>query len=293
MRDVPSATAAWIATWRGLGSRLPRSAQLASDPFGLRFGGPLGAWLGRLPAMATFPAWPMVIYIQVRTRLIDDVLRGFLTAGGRQVLILGAGYDCRAARFQDELTGALVLEVDHPATQARKREVLERTGIRLPARVSFVEWDFARRPMSELPGALFEVGLDKAAPVLTLWEGVTNYLEAAQIDASVGALRGLSAPGSQLVLSYLDRACIDRPRMERRLVARVAAMKGEPFRFGWFPAQLPGWFSDRGFDLLWDRDGADIAKDLLPLRWARLCSSRGHRFALLRRQGDPDRSPGP
>ena len=40
-------------------------------------------------------------------------------------MILGAGYDSRAFRFENELGGVKVFELDHPGTQARKKQLLE------------------------------------------------------------------------------------------------------------------------------------------------------------------------
>ena len=85
--------------------------------------------------------------MQVRTRVIDDVMLDFVRAGGRQVVLLGAGFDCRALRFERELEGATVFEVDHPATQSKKKRVLE--GER-GAHTEYVAWDFESRPLSEL-----------------------------------------------------------------------------------------------------------------------------------------------
>src|SRR6185436_20959758 len=63
-----------------------------------------------------------------RTRHFDEALLAALRDGVEQVVILGAGYDSRAFRFADELSGITVFEVDHPGTQARKRAILEAGG---------------------------------------------------------------------------------------------------------------------------------------------------------------------
>jgi methyltransferase (TIGR00027 family) len=47
-----------------------------------------------------------------QTRLIDDRLREVLARGIKQVVILGAGFDCRSIRLP-ELRRATVFEVDH------------------------------------------------------------------------------------------------------------------------------------------------------------------------------------
>src|SRR5271165_3135841 len=67
----PSRTAAWVAAMRGLAAFLPRVASRALSH-------------------------DYLLGIQIRTRVLDDVMLGFLAQGGRQVLLLGAGFDCRA-----------------------------------------------------------------------------------------------------------------------------------------------------------------------------------------------------
>lgn len=265
-----------MAGWRGLGHLLGRD-QLADDPYGARFGGrwaealaragsrpALRAGLIRLPQVANW-----VGYMQVRTRLFDDELRSFLAAGGRQVVILGAGYDCRAARFATLLAGARVFEVDHPATQGRKRAVLAER--RAHPAVHYVAWHFERRPLAELPGVLAELGLDVTRPTLTIWEGVTMYLTPEAIDATVDAVHALGGAGSRLVFNYLTRQLVERPRGLARVARAVVARVGEPFKFGWDPPELPAWLEARGWTLLRDIDLAVAARAMLPPHVAERC----------------------
>ena len=277
-------TAAWVAAWRGWGRKLPAEARLVEDPWGNLFGGPAARWVQRVPGPLTVPVWPLALHMQVRTRAIDDLLASFLASGGRQVLILGAGYDCRAARFARELGDGTVFEVDHPATQARKREILDR--FRLPGRPAVhLPWDFEERSVDALPDALAEHGHDPSRPTLTIWEGVTMYLQEPAIAATTGAVSRLSAPGSRFVLTYVDRASIARPRRVRRWVARTVAAVGEPFRFGWDPDAFPAWFAAYGFATDWDRELGDLANELLPPGYAAAVQIPGHRIAALTRRG--------
>ena len=61
-----------------------------------------------------------------------------------------------------------------PVVQAVKKvRIIARLG-RLPAHVRFVPIDFDRQP---LDAALRQGGLDRQAPAVFRWEGVTQYLE--------------------------------------------------------------------------------------------------------------------
>jgi methyltransferase (TIGR00027 family) len=272
--DAPSRTAQWVAAARGMGRLLPDAVRIADDPYGLAFASPGIARLvertrdarpDRAETIARVPGLSLwIVYMQVRTRLLDDAVRGFVAGGGRQLILLGAGYDCRALRLP-ELAGARVLEVDHPATQAHKRAVLDRLGAASPAR--YLAWDFETHPMDDLPGALADAGHDPAAPTLTIWEGVTMYLTDAAIDASLRAIAAWSAPGSQLALTYMTRTRLNRS-LAVRAVRAVVDRLGEPFRFGWEPEDLPGYLAARGFALASDVGTAEAARRLLPPDYA-------------------------
>jgi len=280
MRDEsPSRTAAAVAVARGLAELLPPEAQLARDPYGAAFSyRGVREHLGKLRPLAetrVMKAW--ILYMQVRTRVIDDALRAFLAAGGRQVVLLGAGYDTRALRLP-ELADATILEVDHPATQGRKRSVLAKLGADSPAR--YVTWDFETRAMEDLPDVLEEAGLDRAQPVFTIWEGVTMYLTEAAIDASLRAIRAWSPAGSKLAMTYFVKTRIAQPSLVTRMAKAVVATFGEPWRFGWDPAELPAYLEARGFKLERDVAIAAAARVLLPAELAALIKDPGRRFSL-------------
>jgi methyltransferase (TIGR00027 family) len=271
--DAPSRTAQWVAAARGMGRLLPEAVRIADDPYGLAFASPSIARLvdrtrderpGRAQAIARVPGLSLwIVYMQVRTRLIDDAVRAFAAAAGRQVVVLGAGYDCRALRLPELASArARVFEVDHPATQGHKRAVLDRLGARSPAH--YLGWDFETHPMDDLPGALAEAGHDPAAPTLTIWEGVTMYLTEAAIDASLRAIASWSAAGSGLALTYMTRQRLQRS-VALRAVRAVVRSLGEPFRFGWDPDELPGYLAVRGFALTSDVSTVDAAHQLLPI----------------------------
>lgn len=284
MRDhLPSRTAAFVAVARTMADRLPPEGQLAPDPYGASFEVGSRAALQRALDRAHVPVHRVpgvtgwILYMQVRTRAIDDAVRAFVERGGAQVVLLGAGYDTRALRLP-ELSGARVFEVDHPATQGHKRAVLERLGAHSPAR--YLTWNFERAPMAELPAALAAAGLDPSAPTFTIWEGVTMYLTPAAIDASLRAIRAYSPAGSQLAMTYFAKQRFERPSLLVRAAQLVVAQFGEPWRFGWEPEELPRYLAERGFALSFDRSLAELARELLPPGLARHVAGSDRRLAL-------------
>jgi methyltransferase (TIGR00027 family) len=101
----------------------------------------------------------------------------------------------------DALADTTVFEVDHPATQALKRE----RAAAIPAKarqVRFVATDFRRNDMA---ASLRAAGYDPSLPTFWLWEGVTVYLRPEAVAANLEALAALSAAGSHLALTYLSK----------------------------------------------------------------------------------------
>jgi methyltransferase (TIGR00027 family) len=263
----PSRTAAWVATCRGLGHLLPPGEHLCDDPLGLLFGGHAARRLATLVRYEPDLAWRLILrlrpmalalyWVQLRTRAIDDLLLSFTSSGGRQIVILGAGYDCRATRLVDQLGNAQVFEVDHCATQAHKRQLLREHGTDSVAQ--YAAHDFERDPLNELPARLADLGHDPGKPTFTLWEGVTMYLTEAAIAATVNAVRAMSAPESQFAFEYYEQASVIRQSGLERALGRVGIQRREPFRFGWSPTELAAWLSQHGFSLQADESEDTIA----------------------------------
>jgi hypothetical protein len=94
--------------------------------------------------LVTFSRW-----MCVRARLAEDVVERAVAAGIRQYAILGAGLDSFAYRRPDLLGRLRVFEVDHPASQAWKRERLAELGVDLPANLVFAAVDFETQTLSD------------------------------------------------------------------------------------------------------------------------------------------------
>ncbi|MET8851037.1 SAM-dependent methyltransferase [Amycolatopsis sp. NPDC004625] len=180
-----------------------------------------------------------------RSRFTEDRLtRG--NSGIDQYVILGAGLDSFA--YRTPARRFRVFEVDHPATQAAKRELLAAAGVAEPAPVTFVPVDFEAEPLRE---RLVQSGLDPFRPVFVSWLGVTMYLTRPAIAAALTDLGGF-APGSEIVADHLlppelrDAA----GNAYAEAVGPVAAEQGEPWLTFLSPAALAVMVRDAGFEVV-------------------------------------------
>ena len=252
-----SRTAQYVAFFRALESRRPVAERLFVDPVADAFlDRPLRAAVAAaaLPAVGRAVPWLLDRRIPgprasavARTRYIDDALRAAVAAGTEQVVILGAGYDCRAYRMP-ELRGVRVFEVDHPDTQAVKRRVLEDRFGALPPHVAFVAVDFDREPLAP---AVATAGLRAERRTFTIWEGVASYLTPEAVDATVRWTSDVAGPGSELVFTYVHGDLIARTREFPHADPWVRSVEraGEPFVFGFTPDDLVRYLADRGWTL--------------------------------------------
>jgi methyltransferase (TIGR00027 family) len=223
----------------------------------------LGGWyrLGRLPGMRRVllagldRLYPGAYLWNIsRTKYYDQVLLGELAAGARQLVILGAGFDTRAYRFEHELGGVRVFEVDHPGTSSWKRERLRQVFGKLPPHVRYVATDFDAEPLGDV---LARAGFDPGARTFFLWEGVSMYLTAAAVDRTL-ALASSAPPGSGIAFDYADARGLRDPARFFGASAeiRYVEKRGEPFRFGLEPSEIERFLADRGLTVV-DRAGPE------------------------------------
>src|SRR5271170_2255196 len=86
-------------------------------------------------------------FMAVRSRFAEDELGRAVAHGVRQYVVLGAGLDTFA--YRNAYPDLRVYEVDHPATQAWKREQLHAASIPIPQSLTFVPIDFERQTLAQ------------------------------------------------------------------------------------------------------------------------------------------------
>jgi methyltransferase (TIGR00027 family) len=259
-RDQSSLTAAGIAIARGVESEKPEEERICYDPYARRF---VPGWMYLTVAFfikSGYAEWrgPGVVgFIVARDRYIDDVLHDFLNKGVQQLVILGAGYDSRAYRFNKLKDQIKVFEVDHPASQTDKKAKVKAVFGTIPEHVIYVPVDFNTQT---LEGCLPESGYDPDLKTLFIWQGVTMYLTAEAVDNTLKFVLQHSAPGSAIVFDYVYRQVLDGVQKHSEItnMRRYRFMTGEGLTFGINEGAVEAFLKKRGFSQVRDIDSIGL-----------------------------------
>ncbi|HEY3793193.1 MAG TPA: class I SAM-dependent methyltransferase [Bradyrhizobium sp.] len=275
---TPSRTALATSLMRAAHSRLDPSP-LIDDPWGDRLVSKIerdrirARLLGRMDPDAraealrepgslldnyflTNTSYPGVV---MRSRYAEDALKSAMKRGTRQYVLIGAGFDSFALRrpaFSEDLE---IFEIDHPATQSLKIERIGGCGVALPPSVHFIAADLASETLAS---ALARSSFRGSEPAFFSWLGVTVYLTREANMATLRAIATCSAPGSEVVFSYVDqiefaeggRRAPDHPN------AQAVAQLGEPYVSGFDPMEIASDLKQAGLDLVEDLNGHQMAE---------------------------------
>jgi methyltransferase (TIGR00027 family) len=265
-KSQPSRTAEYMALFRAVESARPEWERLFDDPLAIAFlrkSFRLLVHLARVPFAGNIVPWLIDTkgvagarsVAVVRTRFIDEQLVDALNKGCKQFVILGAGYDTRAYRIAG-IEQARVFEIDHPNTSRAKQAHLKKRFRSLPQHVRFIAVDFNEQSLMQ---ALASTDFDGRLKTFFIWEGVTNYLTPAAVDASFRIIREL-AQEIAIVFTYVDRAVLDSDnRFEGAAeLRRILDQAGERWTFGFEPAELKAYLAERSYRLLEDIGSTEL-----------------------------------
>jgi methyltransferase (TIGR00027 family) len=197
--------------------------------------------------------------VVMRSRYAEDALQSATQRGTRQYVLIGAGFDSFALRRPEFSRDLEIFEIDHPATQALKIQRIRECGIALPPSVHFIAADLASETLAS---ALGRSSFRSGEPAFFSWLGVTVYLTREANMATLRAIANGSAPGSEVVFSYVDqiefgeggRRAPDHPN------ALAVARLGEPYVSGFNPKEIANDLKQAGLDLVEDLDGHQMAE---------------------------------
>jgi methyltransferase (TIGR00027 family) len=180
----------------------------------------------------------MRAYLVARSRYAEDNLAQAVASGITQYVLLGAGLDTFAHR--NPYPNLRVFEVDHPATQAWKRNLLAQSALPHPPSLTYAPVDFECEslPGGSLSDRLAASGFDPTQTTFFAWLGVVPYLT---LEAFRSTVRFIAAQprGSGLVFDYGQPRRVLPPNEQLAhdsLAARVA-QAGEPFQLWFTPSE--------------------------------------------------------
>src|SRR5262245_6687150 len=137
------------------------------------------------------------LFTAARSRIAEDALSGAVERGIRQIVILGAGLDTFALRNPHGARQIRIYEVDHPATQAWKRQRLADAQLTIPPWLNFVPVDFERDDLGE---ALAGAGFQEKSPAFFTWLGVVPYLTREAVGGTLDFIASIQ--NSEVVFDY-------------------------------------------------------------------------------------------
>ncbi len=244
-----SRTAIWVAAARAVGAREPDPAvrnpdhlaeALLGDPAQLNIDHPVADALskGYETAMQEIEVASMVRAMAERTRFIDEAMQRAGAGGITQYLVLGAGFDSHAYRFQEQLAHARMYEVDRPPTSEFKQRRVQAALGAPPKNLTYVAADLERESLGDV---LARHGYDLSQRTFIIMEGVTMYVREEPLRETFRFFAA-HAPGSSVVFDFATRAMIDGmnaldlqriPPAARGPVERIMKMiEHEPWVFG-------------------------------------------------------------
>lgn len=122
----------------------------------------------------------------VRHRFFEDTVISLIHGNDAIFLLLGAGYDTKSLRWKSK--GIPIIELDHPATQARKRMLLQVNRLQTPD-TTYIACDLSQ-------GSLLTM-VDKKAitshkRLVVMAEGLLSYFTRERIGEILTELSGLA-----------------------------------------------------------------------------------------------------
>jgi methyltransferase (TIGR00027 family) len=257
---LPSKTAVYVTAARALGAKDPDPQLRNPDYLAIKLLGPRErAVLPDLPmdaldldfdsAVRQLGVHLPVAVMTYRTKRFDAALLDAVQNGARQVVVLGAGFDSRAYRFQSQLGDVRFMEVDYGPTQAYKKQRLGEILEVIPSNVSFVPMDFTKDNLRE---QLRNAGYSEQQKTFFLWEGVSYYLPESAVKDTLHFVRDHSASGSRIAFDYFGASnpTVNNPR-------HLYARWGEPLLFGFPNDRAREYVQQEGLGVLSDTQGLE------------------------------------
>ena len=196
------------------------------------------------------------LFTTARSRIAEDALSGAVERGVRQIVILGAGLDTFALRNPHGAHEIRIYEVDHPATQAWKRQRLAEVQIALPPWLILVPVDFERDDVGE---KLVAAGFQQNSPAFFTWLGVVPYLTQDAVGRTLDCMSSIQ--NSEVVFDYMEPPEAFSEELRQLETARTEQLKKMDERSAsrFEPAGMAALLRSHGFRAIEDISFQEIA----------------------------------
>jgi methyltransferase (TIGR00027 family) len=195
------------------------------------------------------------LFTTARSRIAEDALSEAVERGIRQMVILGAGLDTFALRNPHDAQ-IRIYEVDHPATQAWKRQRLAEAQLALPPWLVLVPVDFERDDLEEqLAGA----GFQQNSPAFFTWLGVVPYLTQDAIGSTLDYMASIQ--NSEVVFDYIEPSEAFSEEIREYVTERTEQLEKTDERWAsrFEPAGIAAMLRSHGFCSIEDINFQEIA----------------------------------
>lgn len=213
----------------------------------------------------------IITHYLARKLWIETMVRQSLARGVTQVVALGAGFDTLAWRLQRTHPLIRCFELDHPATQAPKRQILGSTP-----NLTCVPIDLGRDSPAAALRSCPAFSADQ--PTVFIAEGLLMYFGKKRVASLLQELAALTRPPADMLFTFME----ERPdgtiafRDEHAAIGWWLRWRREPFKWGIARDALPGFLHPLGLSEVRIVDHALLRTQILaPLDLDKLPLARG------------------
>lgn len=116
------------------------------------------------------------------------------------IFILGAGFDSRAIRFQNQLQQSRIFELDHPISQKNKIAKIQELKIPTLSNLSYIPIDFNQQNLAQ---AFQKLPIEQGEKSLFILEGLIMYLPPSTVDNIFSAIDAYAPTDSEIIFDYV------------------------------------------------------------------------------------------
>ena len=183
--------------------------------------------IAKLIERITIPG--ILLHYVLRKKCIAGLVCSALMNGTKQVVVVGAGFDPLSFELHQDFPDVQFWEIDHLATQRQKLRALPKID---SERLYFVAVDLSATGLDR--EALIKSSFDPTQRTFWISEGLLMYLRADKVSSLMRTLSSLSAPGSQVALTFMEKRGDGRIQFDSQssFVDWWLRGRGEPFLWG-------------------------------------------------------------